>query len=81
MRSAAHSAQLSSDKLDGIVIPKVHTADDVKTVTSLIDQHARSPEQAKRLKIIASIESALAIMNLSEVRYDGCYDDCVSSWP
>jgi len=57
---------LESAHLDGIVIPKVHTADDVKIVHDIIERNANLEGKAN-IKIIASIESARAIMNLKEI--------------
>lgn len=48
------------------VIPKVHSAEDIDFVTELIEEHAH-PSTKEKLRIIASIESAKAIMNLKEV--------------
>lgn len=58
--------QLRSPHLDGIVIPKVDTVEDLRRVDSYIDQHAL-PENKERIKIIASVESPLGLMNLKEV--------------
>lgn len=52
--------------MNGIVIPKVQTADDVQYVADAIDSLGH-PKTKDGVKIIASIESALAIMNLKEV--------------
>jgi citrate lyase subunit beta-like protein len=50
----------------GIVIPKVTSSEQVRFVDSMVQRH--SPEDTKsKIKIIASIESALAIINLKEV--------------
>lgn len=61
------SAQLKSKHLDGIVIPKVNSAADVQAVDALINSHGLEKTKAS-LRIIASIESPLALMNLKEVR-------------
>lgn len=52
------------------VIPKVHSPSDVLFVMDMIQKHARS-DTRDSLKLIASIESAKAIMNLKEVRVSG----------
>ncbi|KAK9900824.1 citrate lyase beta subunit [Cystobasidium minutum MCA 4210] len=57
---------LSSQSLQGIVIPKVHSPSDVHFVMEMIEQHAH-PDTRDSLKLIASIESARAIMNLKEI--------------
>jgi len=57
---------LDSPKLDGIVIPKVYSAEDVQFVHELIEKNAKR-ENVLNIKIIASIESARAIMNLKEI--------------
>ena len=59
--------QLSSPNLDGIVIPKVNSPEDVLFVQDMVERHA-SPDSRDRIRIIASIESARAILNLKEVR-------------
>ncbi|KAH8929607.1 beta subunit of citrate lyase [Atractiella rhizophila] len=48
-----------------IVIPKVHSKDEVEHVTKLITKHRG---ENSGLKLIASIESARAVINLSSVR-------------
>lgn len=61
------SYQLKSKYLDGIVIPKVDSAAEVQAVDALINLHGLEKTKAS-LRIIASIESPLALMNLKEVR-------------
>ncbi|KAL1920495.1 uncharacterized protein VTP21DRAFT_872 [Calcarisporiella thermophila] len=57
---------LHSKSLQAIVIPKVQSAKDVQFVSQMIDTVA--PEVTRRnIRLIASIESALAIMNLKEI--------------
>ena len=48
------------------VIPKVHSAEDVVKIHEMIEKHAHR-EAKDSIKLIASIESAKAIMNLKEV--------------
>lgn len=48
------------------MIPKVHSAQDIHFVLEAIEKHAH-PDIKDSLKLIASIESAKAIMNLKEV--------------
>lgn len=59
--------QAPCERLNGIVIPKVQTAADVRYVSDAIDAIG-NPETKDSVRIVASIESALAIMNLKEVR-------------
>lgn len=49
------------------VIPKVHSAADVAFVHDLVEKHAHA-DAKDNIKLIASVESARAIMNLKEVR-------------
>lgn len=56
-----------------LVIPKVHSAEDVKLVHDIIE-HSAHTEGKENIRIIASIESARAIMNLREVcRLPACW--------
>ncbi|KAI9322516.1 Pyruvate/Phosphoenolpyruvate kinase-like domain-containing protein, partial [Dichotomocladium elegans] len=55
---------LHSKRLQAIVIPKVQTAKDINFVSRMIDSVAIERE---RIKLIASVESALAIMNIREI--------------
>lgn len=57
---------LSSPSLDGIVIPKVNSPEDILFVQDMVERHA-SPDSRDRIRIIASIESARAIINLKEI--------------
>lgn len=59
--------QAPSARLNGIVIPKVQTAEDVQYVSDAIDAIGH-PDTKDKVKIVASIESALALMNIKEVR-------------
>lgn len=61
--------QLKSKWLEGIVIPKVDTAADVQRIDMLIDQHGLK-ETKDSIRIIASVESPLSLMNLKEVSLD-----------
>jgi citrate lyase beta subunit len=49
-----------------LVIPKVHSASDIYFVLEAIEKHAH-PDIKSTLKLVASFESARAIMNLKEV--------------
>ncbi|KAK0739598.1 Pyruvate/Phosphoenolpyruvate kinase-like domain-containing protein [Apiosordaria backusii] len=59
---------LASPNVDSVVVPKVDSASDLHFVTNVI-HHFRdtSDSQASPLQIIASIESAKAIMDLSAI--------------
>lgn len=61
------------DKLDTIVLPKVETVEDVAFLDNYLS--TKGNDNSKRIKILACIESAKAIMNLKEIcqapRVDG----------
>ncbi|KAM0790081.1 hypothetical protein ACM66B_005409 [Microbotryomycetes sp. NB124-2] len=57
---------LKASHLDGLVLPKVNCAEDVLKVERAIEEHALD-ETRDSLRIIASIESPLAIINLKEI--------------
>ncbi|KAF9366479.1 hypothetical protein BGX34_002352 [Mortierella sp. NVP85] len=57
---------LRSSRLQAIVIPKVQSAKDVQFVSQMVDSVAPFITR-KNVKIIASIESALGIMNIKEI--------------
>ncbi|KAF9138923.1 hypothetical protein BG015_002212 [Linnemannia schmuckeri] len=57
---------LRSSRLQAIVIPKVQSAKDVQFVSQMVDSVAPFITR-KNVRIIASIESALGIMNLKEI--------------
>ncbi|KAF9418486.1 hypothetical protein BGZ94_009688 [Podila epigama] len=57
---------LRSSRLQAIVIPKVQSAKDVQFVSRMVDSVAPFITR-KNVRIIASIESALGIMNLKEI--------------
>lgn len=59
--------QLGSPNLDGIVLPKVNSAADIRFVHDMIDKHAH-PDAKAKLRIVASIESARAVMDIKEVK-------------
>lgn len=58
--------QLTTSNLDGLLLPKVNTAEDVLAVSRFIDEHG-STEQKERLRMIASIESPLGLLNMREI--------------
>ncbi|CAG8761090.1 14802_t:CDS:2, partial [Dentiscutata heterogama] len=60
------NVMLRSKNLEGIVIPKVRSADDVKFVSRMIDLIAPDESRSK-IRLLASIESALAIMNIKQI--------------
>ncbi|KAI7850368.1 Pyruvate/Phosphoenolpyruvate kinase-like domain-containing protein [Circinella umbellata] len=57
---------LHSKRLQAIVIPKVQSAKDIHFVSQMIDAVAVE-SQRERIKLIASVESALGIMNIKEI--------------
>ncbi|KAI8388151.1 Pyruvate/Phosphoenolpyruvate kinase-like domain-containing protein, partial [Radiomyces spectabilis] len=57
---------LHSKRLQAIVIPKVQSAKDIQFVSRMIDAVAVE-SQRDRIRLIASVESALGIMNLREI--------------
>ncbi|KAG0100511.1 hypothetical protein BGZ93_000066 [Podila epicladia] len=57
---------LRSSRLQAIVIPKVQSAKDVQFVSQMVDSVAPFITR-KNVRIIASIESALGVMNLKEI--------------
>ncbi|ORY97979.1 Pyruvate/Phosphoenolpyruvate kinase-like domain-containing protein [Syncephalastrum racemosum] len=57
---------LRSKRLQAIVIPKVQSAKDIHFVSRMIDSIAIE-SQRERIRLIASIESALGIMNIKEI--------------
>ncbi|CAG8449632.1 1901_t:CDS:10 [Diversispora eburnea] len=60
------NVMLQSKHLEGIVIPKVRSAKDIQFVSRMIDSVAPDENRSK-IRLIASIESALGIMNLKEI--------------
>ncbi|GAA6004111.1 hypothetical protein JCM10207_002431 [Rhodosporidiobolus poonsookiae] len=59
-------AILPSPHLDGLVLPKVHTAEDLLAVDRFVEQFA-PPATRERLRIVASIESPLGLLNVREI--------------
>ncbi|GAA5977285.1 hypothetical protein JCM10908_004924 [Rhodotorula pacifica] len=59
-------AILVAPALDGLLLPKVNTAEDVLAVSRFIDEHG-SPEHKKSLRAIASIESPLGLLNMRDI--------------
>ncbi|GAA5811433.1 hypothetical protein MFLAVUS_004870 [Mucor flavus] len=57
---------LHSKRLQAIVIPKVQSAKDIQFVSRMIDSVAIE-SQRERIRLIASIESALGMMNIKEI--------------
>ncbi|GAA5879134.1 hypothetical protein JCM16303_001310 [Sporobolomyces ruberrimus] len=57
---------LKTSRLEGLVLPKVDSANDVQLVDRFIDEHA-SDEVKRNLRIIASIESPMALLNLQAI--------------
>ncbi|CEG63041.1 hypothetical protein RMATCC62417_00253 [Rhizopus microsporus] len=57
---------LHSKRLQAIIIPKVQGAKDIQFVSRMIDSVAIE-SQRERIRLIASIESALGFMNIKEI--------------
>ena len=60
-------SQVSSPNLDVIVIPKVETARHLSFVGNVIDAKISDPDRRNRIRLIALIESAEAMLNLREI--------------
>jgi citrate lyase subunit beta-like protein len=58
--------QLTTDGLDGLLLPKVNSAEDVLAVSRFIDEHG-SPDHKQNLRMIASIESPLGLLNMRQI--------------
>jgi len=58
--------QLTTPSLQGIVMPKVDSARDVQIVNQFIEKYGLD-ETKRSVRIIASIESPMALLNLREV--------------
>ncbi|GAA6048550.1 hypothetical protein JCM3770_006548 [Rhodotorula araucariae] len=56
---------LTSRALDGLILPKVHTAADLLAVDAFISMHGGA--QHAGLRVIASIESPLGLLNAREI--------------
>ncbi|KAG0655839.1 hypothetical protein C6P46_000691 [Rhodotorula mucilaginosa] len=59
-------AILTTDGLDGLLLPKVNSAEDVLAVSRFIDEHG-SPDHKQNLRMIASIESPLGLLNMRQI--------------
>ncbi|KAI8878800.1 beta subunit of citrate lyase [Backusella circina FSU 941] len=57
---------LHSKRLQAIVVPKVQSAKDIQFVSRMIDSVAVE-SQRERIRLIASVESALGMMNIKEI--------------
>ncbi|OBZ82215.1 Citrate lyase subunit beta-like protein, mitochondrial [Choanephora cucurbitarum] len=57
---------LHTKRLQAIVIPKVQSAKDIQFVSRMIDSVAVE-SQRERIRLIASVESALGMMNIKEI--------------
>ncbi|BGP33722.1 hypothetical protein JCM10296v2_005526 [Rhodotorula toruloides] len=60
-------AVLQSPRLDGLILPKVNTAHDLLAVHNFIDRHSPHAEHKSSLKLVASIESPRALLNMQEI--------------
>ncbi|MDR2582697.1 MAG: CoA ester lyase [Fibromonadaceae bacterium] len=66
-RDVIEIVQTASAKIDSIVLPKVDSAGDVHFLSRLLDGLEAELGTEKQIAIDASIESALAIENISEI--------------
>ncbi|PVZ96881.1 hypothetical protein BB558_007190 [Smittium angustum] len=57
---------LQSDKVEVLLIPKVESPSDIHFVCNMIDLYA-TEEGKKRIRLIAAIETGLAMMNIKEI--------------
>ncbi|PWA00695.1 hypothetical protein BB558_000135 [Smittium angustum] len=57
---------LQSDKVQVMLIPKVESPSDIHFVCNMIDLYA-TEEGKKRIRLIAAIETGLAMMNIKEI--------------
>ncbi|PVU98062.1 hypothetical protein BB559_001802 [Furculomyces boomerangus] len=57
---------LPSDKVEVLLIPKVESPSDIHFVCNLIDLYA-TEEGKKRIRLIAAVETSLAMMNIREI--------------
>ncbi|KAG2183217.1 hypothetical protein INT43_006221 [Umbelopsis isabellina] len=58
---------LHTKRLQAIVIPKVQSARDIQFVSRMIDSVAPESNSRPNIRLIASVESAMGIMNLREI--------------
>lgn len=59
--------EVISDRVDGIVLPKAESREDVKNVASLIDEIEKEKGIGKEIIIIPTIESALGVLNAYDI--------------
>ncbi|KAI8809204.1 Pyruvate/Phosphoenolpyruvate kinase-like domain-containing protein [Cladochytrium replicatum] len=69
-------AVLRSSKLESIMVPKVQSADDIHFVTKMIEKYAPA-ERRSEIKLMAGIETGLALMNLKEIATSDPRVDCL----
>jgi citrate lyase subunit beta/citryl-CoA lyase len=59
--------ELTKAPIDGFLLSKTNSADDVKYLDNLLSSIERERKSSKRLKIIPILESALSIVNINEI--------------
>jgi len=65
---------LTAQKIQGILIPKVESADHISFVTNIIDSML-PPQRRSEIRILAAIESARGLINLSSIANVATYDN------
>ncbi|POY70430.1 hypothetical protein BMF94_6577 [Rhodotorula taiwanensis] len=60
-------AILACPNLDGILLPKINSASELVAFTNFIDEHAPTEMGTSPLKVVASIESPLGLLNMREI--------------
>jgi hypothetical protein len=66
--SSSPPLQLTATSLDGLVLPKVHTAADLLAIDEFISRHASEENRGEdKLKLVVSIESPLGLLNMREI--------------
>ncbi|GEM10152.1 citrate lyase subunit beta-like protein [Rhodotorula toruloides] len=58
---------LHSPRIDGLILPKVNNRQDLLAVHDFIDRHAPHAQHKSSLKLVASIESPRALLNMREI--------------
>ena len=52
-----------SDEIDGVVVPKVNSRDEVRALSWRLEELERQKQMSKKIRIMASIESAQGLVN------------------
>lgn len=59
--------ELSDCSIEGIVVPKVHSRDDIQIIDYILNYYEQLNNRASKLKVMPLIESGLGIMNAYEI--------------